>query len=211
MGGLEGGHRQHGVILGVADSPFPPLGPAPGGGDALSRAHWEVHSKVAVQPVVDILELTSNQIETGVQGRALRLPEPPFARADELLAAAQGLSGLVMASAIQVPAREAEIYRGILEARQLRLLEGEEGELVPGVTWVRTPGHSHGSVCYRVETAEGLVVLAGDTIGPLQAYFDEMRLPDGWEDGEELLAAWALIRSWRPARVIAGHLPPFSF
>ena len=100
--------------------------------------------------------------------------------------------------------------RGILEGRRLRLLEGDEGELVPGVTWVRTPGHSHGSVCYRVETDEGLVALAGDTIGPLKEYFDEMRLPDGWEDGEELLAAWALIRSWRPTWVIAGHLPPFS-
>jgi glyoxylase-like metal-dependent hydrolase (beta-lactamase superfamily II) len=100
--------------------------------------------------------------------------------------------------------------RGILEGRQLRLLEGDEGELVPGISWVRTPGHSCGSVCYRVETDEGLVVLVGDTIGPLKRYFDEMRLPDGWEDGEELLAAWALIRSWRPVRVIAGHLPPFA-
>lgn len=102
------------------------------------------------------------------------------------------------------------MVRGILEGRHLHLLEGDEGELVPGVTWVRTPGHSYGSVCYRVETDEGLVVLAGDTIGPLKEFFDEMRLPDGWEDGEELLQAWALIRSWRPARVIAGHLPPFS-
>lgn len=100
--------------------------------------------------------------------------------------------------------------RGILEGRHLRLLEGAEGELVPGVTWVRTPGHTRGGVCYRVETDEGLVVLAGDTIGPLKAHFDEMSLPEGWEGAEELLRAWALIRSWRPACIIAGHLPPFT-
>jgi N-acyl homoserine lactone hydrolase len=100
--------------------------------------------------------------------------------------------------------------RGILEGRHLHLLDGEEGELVPGVSWGRTPGHTRGGVCYRVATDEGLVVLAGDTIGPLKSHFDEMSLPEGWEGADDLLRAWALIRSWRPARVIAGHLPPFT-
>ena len=99
---------------------------------------------------------------------------------------------------------------GLLDRRSLLKLSGERGELAPGVSWVLTPGHSEGSVCYLVETDDGPVVLAGDTIGPLREPFDAMNPPEDSSSGDRLLAAWQTIRDLRPRRVIAGHLPPFD-
>jgi glyoxylase-like metal-dependent hydrolase (beta-lactamase superfamily II) len=100
--------------------------------------------------------------------------------------------------------------RGVLEARELRLLEGEEGELAEGITWVRTRGHTEGGVCLRVPTAEGLVVLSGDVIGPLVEDFAALRPPVDEPDAEALLRSWRLIRSWQPVCIIAGHLQPLE-
>jgi glyoxylase-like metal-dependent hydrolase (beta-lactamase superfamily II) len=97
---------------------------------------------------------------------------------------------------------------GILARRELRLLRGDSGELVPGVRWARTPGHTPGSVSYAIDTPDGVVVACGDIIGPSRRPFDEMA-PEG-PDAAELLSSWELIRAWRPARVIGGHLPPFA-
>jgi glyoxylase-like metal-dependent hydrolase (beta-lactamase superfamily II) len=97
---------------------------------------------------------------------------------------------------------------GLLELLPQRLLRGEEGELAPGVIWARTPGHCDGHVSLRVDTTDGPVVLCGDTIGPGRAEFDVMR-PSG-PAAAALLASWRQIRAWEPARVIAGHLPPFT-
>ena len=96
---------------------------------------------------------------------------------------------------------------GVMEQRPLELLDGEEGELVPGVRWAVTPGHTEGGVSYCVTTSQGPVVLCGDVIGPGKAGFDAMRAEDA--DGEELLRAWRRIRAWEPALIIAGHVPPF--
>jgi glyoxylase-like metal-dependent hydrolase (beta-lactamase superfamily II) len=100
--------------------------------------------------------------------------------------------------------------RGVLEARHPRLLEGEEGELAGGITWVRTRGHTEGGVCFRVPTAEGLVVLGGDVIGPVVEDFAALRPPADEPDPEALLRSWRLIRSWRPVRIIPGHLQPLE-
>ena len=100
------------------------------------------------------------------------------------------------------------IVGGLLELLSLQRLAGDEGELAPGVAWVRTPGHCDGHISLRVDTTEGPVVLCGDTIGPGRAEFDAMR-PSG-PAAAELLGSWQRIRAWGPAKVIAGHLAPFA-
>ena len=100
------------------------------------------------------------------------------------------------------------LVRGLLEMLPLQRLQGLEGELVPGVEWALTPGHCAGHISLRVDTADGPVVLCGDTIGPTRAEFDGMRPSEPGAD--ELLASWRRIREWQPARIIAGHLPPFA-
>jgi len=97
---------------------------------------------------------------------------------------------------------------GLLELLPLQRLTGEEGELAPGMAWARTPGHCEGHISLRIDTAEGPLVLCGDTIGPGRAEFDAMR-PSG-PAAAELLASWQRIRAWGPAKVIAGHLAPFA-
>lgn len=97
---------------------------------------------------------------------------------------------------------------GLLDLLPLERLEGETGEIADGVIWARTPGHCEGHISLRVATASGSVVLCGDTIGPGRDEFDAMR-PSG-ASAAELLASWERIRAWRPARIIAGHLPPFA-
>ena len=57
-------------------------------------------------------------------------------------------------------------------------------------------------------TAAGPVVLCGDTIGPARAEFDAMR-PRA-RPPPSCSASWQRIRAWKPAPVIAGHLPPFA-
>ena len=88
-------------------------------------------------------------------------------------------------------------------------LRGEGGVLADGIEWARTPGHCDGHISLRVETADGPVVLCGDTIGPGRAAFDAME-PGPGPASADLLASWTRIRAWRPVRVIAGHIPPFA-
>jgi glyoxylase-like metal-dependent hydrolase (beta-lactamase superfamily II) len=99
------------------------------------------------------------------------------------------------------------VVGGVLESLPLTLLDGDEGELGPGLRWARTPGHCEGHISLCVDTVEGPQVLCGDTIGPTRAAFDAMTA-DGPE-GPDLVASWRRIRAWRPVRVIPGHLPPF--
>jgi len=97
---------------------------------------------------------------------------------------------------------------GLLELLPLDLLTGEGGELAPGVEWALTPGHCDGHISLAVETAGGRVVLCGDTIGPGRDEFDAMA-PSG-PAADVVLASWRRIRTWDPALIIAGHLPPFA-
>jgi glyoxylase-like metal-dependent hydrolase (beta-lactamase superfamily II) len=101
-----------------------------------------------------------------------------------------------------------QVVEGILSRHELRLLRGDDGELAPGVRWARTPGHTPGSVSYAIDTPEGVVVACGDLLGPSRRAFDDMA-PEG-PGAAELLSSWELIRAWLPARIIAGHLPPFA-
>jgi N-acyl homoserine lactone hydrolase len=97
---------------------------------------------------------------------------------------------------------------GLLERLPLTLLRGDEGELGPGLAWARTPGHCAGHISLRVDTPQGVQVLCGDTVGPTRAGFDAMAAEG--PEGPELLESWRRIRDWHPARVIAGHIPPFA-
>ncbi len=104
-------------------------------------------------------------------------------------------------------------YTGIeqnkLDMVQIKEIDGDEGEIEPGLRWILTPGHSPGLVSFCVDTDDGLVVIASDCVGPLPEYFDEMDLPEDFgPEREELLEQWRKIRALDPYMVIPGHNPP---
>ena len=110
---------------------------------------------------------------------------------------------------LETEAPYAQLVAGQLESVDLEVLEGEEGELEPGVRWMRTPGHCEGLITILVETDEGLTAIASDCVGPLPEYFDQMQLPEDFgPEREELLEQWRRIRELDPAIVIPGHNPP---
>ena len=110
---------------------------------------------------------------------------------------------------LETEAPYAQIIAGVLEMANLEILDGEEGEIQPGIRWLRTPGHSDGLISLLVDTDEGLVVIASDCVGPLPEYFDRMDLPEDFgPEREELLEQWRRIRELEPAVVIPGHNPP---
>lgn len=120
--------------------------------------------------------------------------------------------GPVVVHELELDDADRPMVAGLLPRERLRLLSGDEGELAPGITWVRTPGHTEGGVCFRVETGDGLVVLTGDVIGPLRDDYE--RVAAGLDADPEpdpiLAASWRAIASWGAALLIAGHVPPFS-
>jgi N-acyl homoserine lactone hydrolase len=126
---------------------------------------------------------------------------------------AEGLAGWPMRRTyvhkLETEAPYAQLVSGVLEMANLEVLEGEEGEIEPGLRWIRTPGHSDGLISLLVDTDDGLVVIASDCVGPLPEYFDEMDLPEDFgPEREELLRQWKRIRDLDPAVVIPGHNPP---
>ena len=103
----------------------------------------------------------------------------------------------------------AQIVAGQLENVELHVLDGEQGEIEPGVRWIRTPGHSDGLITVLVDTDDGLVAIASDCVGPLPEYFEEMDLPEDFgPERDELLEQWRRIRELGPAVVVPGHNPP---
>jgi glyoxylase-like metal-dependent hydrolase (beta-lactamase superfamily II) len=110
---------------------------------------------------------------------------------------------------LETEAPYAQIVSGQLENAQLVILDGEKGEIEPGLRWIRTPGHSDGLITLLVDTDEGLVAIASDCVGPLPEYFDRMELPEDFgPEREELLRQWERIRALGPRKVIPGHNPP---
>lgn len=110
---------------------------------------------------------------------------------------------------LETEAPYAQIVSGVLEMANIELLDGEQGEIEPGLRWMRTPGHSDGLVSLLVDTDRGLCVIASDCVGPLPEYFDRMELPEDFgPEREELLRQWRRIRDLDPAVVIPGHNPP---
>ncbi len=112
---------------------------------------------------------------------------------------------------LETEAPYAQLVAGQLETVNLEILDGEEGEIEPGVRWIRTPGHCDGLITILVDTDEGLTAIASDCVGPLPEYFDQMDLPkDFGPEREELLEQWRRIRDLDPAVVIPGHNPPVT-
>jgi len=112
---------------------------------------------------------------------------------------------------LETEAPYAQIVSGVLEMVELEVLDGDEGEIEPGVRWLRTPGHADGLISLCVDTDDGLVVIASDCVGPLPEYFDRMDLPEDFgPERDELLEQWRRIRELDPAVVIPGHNPPVS-
>ena len=110
---------------------------------------------------------------------------------------------------IETEAPYAQVVAGQLEMADLEVVDGDEGEIEPGVRWMLTPGHSDGLITILVDTDDGLVAIASDCVGPLPEYFDEMKLPEDFgPEREELLRQWQRIRDLEPATVIPGHNPP---
>jgi glyoxylase-like metal-dependent hydrolase (beta-lactamase superfamily II) len=110
---------------------------------------------------------------------------------------------------IELRAPYTGFQQSVLDMVQVHELTGDEGEIEPGVRWIRTPGHSEGLVSFLVDTDEGLVVIASDCVGPLPEYFDQMDLPaDFGPERDELLTQWQRIRDLDPHMVIPGHNPP---
>jgi N-acyl homoserine lactone hydrolase len=110
---------------------------------------------------------------------------------------------------LETEAPYAQLVAGQLEMVNLEVLEGDEGEIEPGLRWIRTPGHSDGLITILVDTDEGLTAIASDCVGPLPEYFEQMDLPEGFgPEREELLEQWRRIRELDPTVVIPGHNPP---
>lgn len=103
----------------------------------------------------------------------------------------------------------APIQKGLLELCDVVELSGDEGEIEPGLRWMLTPGHAEGLVTLLVDTADGLVAIASDCVGPMPEYFDEMTLPEDFPNRETLLAQWRKIRALKPVLIVPGHYPPF--
>ena len=110
---------------------------------------------------------------------------------------------------IELEAPYTGLFQSIIDLVDVKTLTGEEGEIEPGLRWIRTPGHSNGLISFLVDTDDGLVVIASDCVGPLPEYFDQMDLPEDFgSERDELLEQWQRIRDLNPHMVIPGHNPP---
>lgn len=108
----------------------------------------------------------------------------------------------------ELPEPYAERLRGARDDATILPLRGSGGEILPGLRWIHTPGHSPGHVSVVVDTDEGTAVVAGDTLGPDPEWFAQMDLPADFPEREAHLRAFARIREQAPAQVIPGHTVP---
>lgn len=127
------------------------------------------------------------------------------------------VSALPQLGDVELAVHEAELEtphartgRGFRDRATVRPLSGREGEALPGVRFLHTPGHTPGHVAFLVEAEDGLVAIAGDALGPDPAWFAAMQLPESFPERDAHLAAFRAIRAAGPARVIPGHNPPFA-
>lgn len=127
------------------------------------------------------------------------------------------LSALPQLGECELHVHEAELdtdhgrtQRGLLDGVTVHRLTTGEGEVREGIRWVHTPGHSPGHVAFAIDTDDGLVVVAGDTLGPDPEWFERMDLPEGFPERDAHLAAFRRIRDLEPAVVVPGHNPPID-
>lgn len=108
----------------------------------------------------------------------------------------------------ELPTEHGVRLRGARDKVSLRTLSGASGEVMPGVEWIHTPGHTPGHVSYLVGGEQGRVAIAGDTLGPDPRWFERMELPEGFPERDAHLAAFRAVREAAPDVVIPGHNPP---
>ena len=127
------------------------------------------------------------------------------------------LSALPQLGEVDLHAHELELatphahaQRGVLDRARIRPMAGDRGEVLPGVRWIHTPGHTDGHVAFLVDSDDGLVAIAGDTPGPDPEWFARTDLPAGFPNREEHLAAFRAIRAEGPRIMIPGHNPPVA-
>jgi N-acyl homoserine lactone hydrolase len=99
--------------------------------------------------------------------------------------------------------------RGWLDAVDVQVLDGSEGQIRPGVEWFHTPGHSPGHIALVIASETGRVVVAGDTMGPVPEWFADRNPPQELDYRDNHLAAYRRIAALAPSTVIPGHYPPF--
>ncbi len=98
---------------------------------------------------------------------------------------------------------------GVLELLPLSLLEGEEGELAPGLRWALTPGHCDGS--HQPVRRD-----RGGAAGAVRRHHrpvpDGVRRHGAGRPGRPRSCSphGGASAPGDPARIIAGHLPPFA-
>ncbi|MGE3239226.1 MAG: MBL fold metallo-hydrolase [Thermoleophilia bacterium] len=109
---------------------------------------------------------------------------------------------------IELATPHARAGRGWRDRADVRALAGEAGEVLPGIRWILTPGHTDGHVAYLVDTDEGVTAIVGDTLGPDPAWFASMDLPAEHPRRDEHLASFRAIREAGSSVVIPGHNPP---
>lgn len=110
----------------------------------------------------------------------------------------------------ELAAPYAQMWTGLLETVEVIVLDGEEGEIEPGLRWLLTPGHADGLITLLIDTDDGLVAIPSDCVGPMPEYFDNMELPADFPGREVLLEQWRRIRALDPVLIIPGHYPPFN-
>jgi glyoxylase-like metal-dependent hydrolase (beta-lactamase superfamily II) len=109
---------------------------------------------------------------------------------------------------LELASPHARAGRGWRDRATERPLSGSSGEVMPGVRWIHTPGHTDGHVAFLVETDDGVVAIAGDTPGPDPSWFAEGTLPADHPRRDEHLAAFGAIRDAGARVLIPGHTPP---
>lgn len=110
--------------------------------------------------------------------------------------------------ALELEAPHGRRQRGLLDGVDVAPMEGDSGEILPGLRWIHTPGHAPGHVAVLADTDEGLVVVAGDTMGPEPHWYARRDPPAGLPERDAHLAAYARIDALGPAVIIPGHYPP---
>ena len=146
----------------------------------------------------------------GIPPESVRTVVMTHLHSDHLSALPQ-LSGVteVWVHEDEIDTPHAHRQRGILDEAPIRVMTGDAGEIRPGLTWIHTPGHAPGHIAAIVDCIDGRVVIAGDTLGPDPAWFDDTNPPEGLDEREDHLRAFEAIRALAPAMVVPGHNPPF--
>ena len=153
--------------------------------------------------------VTSSLMARGIEPHEVRKVILTHMHFDHVQALVEFPQREVLVHEIEADAPYAAIQQGVIEMVRVVKLSGDEGEIEPGLRWIRTPGHSDGLISVLVDTDDGLVVIASDCVGPLPEYFDQMDLPEDFgPERNELLHQWQRIRDLDPHTVIPGHNPP---